>query len=224
MSVKKLVFSSLLFSAICLLPVSAQTMDSMKVKTDSLRTKYEKRVHRYREGWGNIIPTYLKVQYAGGMGMFSFGFGWDYGHHNQWETDLLFGYLPRFDSSDSKLTMTLKQNFIPWQVSLGREYNFNPITCGIYFNTVFDDQFWVNEPDRYPKGYYGFSSKIRTHIFVGQRFTCNIRDSRIRHWKDITFFYEFSTCDLYIVSAFTNKYLKLTDIISLSLGLKFQIF
>ena len=41
--------------------------------------------------------------------------------------------------------------------------------------------------------------------------------------KEITFFYEISTCDLYVVSAFTNKYLKPKDYLSLSFGIKLQL-
>ena len=44
----------------------------------------------------------------------------------------------------------------------------------MYLNTVFGDEFWVNEPERYPKGYYGFSSKVRIHVFLGQRITYDI--------------------------------------------------
>jgi hypothetical protein len=42
--------------------------------------------------------------------------------------------------------------------------------------------------------------------------------------KSITAFYEISTCDLYVVSAFNNSYLKPDDYLRLSFGLKFQIF
>ena len=54
-------------------------------------------------------------------------------------------------------------------------------------NTVFGDQFWVNEPDRYPKGYYGFSSKVRFHIFMGQRLTYDIDPQRRFLAKSVTF-------------------------------------
>ena len=202
----------------------SQTLDSLDGDKVHKISYYENRIHKYREGWGNVIPTYFKAQFAGGMGVLSLGFGWDYGHHDQWETDLMFGYLPKFNTRKNKVTMTLKQNFIPWQKKIGKEYSYNPFICGLYLNTVFSDQFWVKEPDRYPKGYYGFSSKIRFHAFIGQRFTYNIRENKFKHWKDISFFYEISTCDLYVVSAFTNKDIRLKDILSLSLGVKFQIF
>ena len=51
--------------------------------------KYDKRVHRYRRAWEALIPTHTKLQYAGGMGLLSWGIGWDYGKRGQWETDLL---------------------------------------------------------------------------------------------------------------------------------------
>ena len=42
-----------------------------------------------------LIPTHTKSQFAGNMGLLSFGTGWDYGRRNQWETDVFFGVLPR---------------------------------------------------------------------------------------------------------------------------------
>lgn len=80
-----------------------------------------------------------------------------------------FGLHPRYSSKHFKMTMTLKQNYIPWSIWLGKDFSLEPLTTGIYFNTVFSDDFWTSEPERYPRGYYGFSTRIRTHIFLGQR-------------------------------------------------------
>lgn len=44
-----------------------------------LNSKYDKRVHRYRRNWEKLIPTHTKIQFAGNMGLLSFGTGWDYG-------------------------------------------------------------------------------------------------------------------------------------------------
>ena len=186
--------------------------------------KYDKRIHRYRGHWEKLIPTHTKVQFAGNMGLLSFGTGWDYGKKNQWETDVFLGFIPKYDSKRTKVTMTLKQNYMPWSLNLGRGFSTEPLTCGIYFNTVFGNEFWVHEPDRYPKGYYGFSSKIRSHIFLGQRLTYHIDPQRRYTAKSITFFYELSTCDLYLISAATNSYLRPRDYLSLSFGLKLQLF
>ncbi len=183
---------------------------------------FDKRIHRYRKSWENLIPTHNKIQLAGNMGLLSIGFGWDYGHHNQWETDLLFGYLPKHDSKRDKITFTVKQNYIPWSRPLHPRLSLEPLTCGLYLNTMFGDEFWVKEPERYPEGYYGFSSKVRIHVFIGQRLTYTVDPRRRFFSKEVTLFYELSTCDLYMVSAFTNRYLKPRDYLCLSFGLKLQ--
>ena len=188
------------------------------------QNKYDHRIRRYRNRWEALIPVYSKIQFAGNIGLISVGPGWDYGRHNQWETDMLFGILPKYQSKKAKLTFTLKQNYIPWDLRIKESpFSINPLTCGMYVNTVFGDDFWVNEPDRYPKGYYGFSSKIRFHVFLGQRVTFNIDQKHRFMAKQISLFYEISTCDLYVISAFTNKYLKPKDYLSLSFGIKMQL-
>lgn len=185
--------------------------------------RYKKRVNQYRDLWEALMPTYSKIQYAGGMGLINVGVGWSYGKNKQWETDAFLGFIPRYSSDNSKLTMTFKQNFIPWKKPLNESLTFEPFTCSLYFNTVFSDEFWTNEPDRYPKGYYGFSTRIRTHISVGQRLCIQIPDKKRIFSRSVTAFYEISTCDLYVVSAFTN-HLSPDDFLRLSFGLKFDIF
>lgn len=203
---------------------SAFKADSVIKNTpvQTIHTAYDKRIHRFRKSWESLIPTHSKIQFAGNMGLLSFGTGWDYGKHNQWETDLLFGFIPKYDSKRTKMTMTIKQNYMPWSIDLGKGFSTEPFACGLYLNTVFGDEFWVHEPERYPKGYYGFSSKIRIHIYIGQRLTYEIDPRRRFLAKSVTFFYEISTCDLYLISAATNKYLRPSDYLSLSFGLKFQ--
>ena len=185
-------------------------------------TRYDNRVHRFRRNWNGLSDS-LKIQYAGNMGLLSFGTGWDYGKRNQWETDVLLGFIPKYSSKKAKVTMTLKQNYMPWSINLGKGFSTEPLACGLYLNTVFGNQFWVNEPERYPKGYYGFSSKVRFHVFMGQRPTYDIDPQRrFILAKSVTFFYEISTCDLYVISAVNNSYLRPRDYLSLSFGLKFQ--
>lgn len=41
--------------------------------------------------------------------------------------------------------------------------------------------------------------------------------------KSIELYYELNTCDLYILSAVTNRYLKLRDILGLAIGLKLEM-
>jgi hypothetical protein len=112
-----------------LLPASAAMADD--AEEDSVYTqqppgmsRYDRRLHRYRKHWAALIPTEILGQYAGNMGAFSMGMGWDYGSRRQWETYLLFGFIPKCSSSRPKMTMTLKQNYVPWNIPLGHGFQF----------------------------------------------------------------------------------------------------
>lgn len=186
----------------------------------SAQELYDKRVKQYTMIWNKLIPRYSKVQFAGSMGLLSIGGGWNYGN-NHWETDVLFGLVPKNTDRHAMATLTFKQNYMPWQVALNEHLFFEPLSCGIYLNTLLDKDFWVFNPDRYPDGYYTFSTRLRIHAFIGQRISLNLSKSHPN--KAITLFYELSSCDLYLISAIQNRYLKPSDYLSLSFGVKFQI-
>lgn len=204
---------------------AADTAAADTARGGSLLTRYDRRVHRYRLRWQSLIPTQSVIQYAGNMGLLSFGVGWDYGRRKQWETHLLLGFLPRYGSSRAKATMTLKENFIPWSLYLGRGWAVEPLSVGLYLNTVFGSEFWSRQPARYPDSYYPFlSTKVRVNVFVGQRLELTLPHNRRKFVKGITAFYELSTCDLYLRALVQDSHVRLTDIFGLSLGLKFQVF
>lgn len=175
---------------------------------------------RLLTAWQKMIPRYAKIQFAGGMGLLSAGVGWNYGHNKSWETEVLWGFVPTFSNDETKITMTLRENYIPWSVRLGRGWSLQPLSCGIYMNTVFDGNFWIKEPLRYPSGYYSFSTKIRTHAYLGQRIS--FYDKKLTR-RTMSLFYELSTCDLYIINACSNRYVRLSDILSLSFGFRIQL-
>jgi len=183
--------------------------------------RHQRKLQQYQSRWNALIPKYQNVQYAGSMGLFSLGVGWDYGRRKQWESELMFGVIPRFSSHKAKVTFTLKQNYVPWEVRLGERWWLEPLETGLYVNTVLSDEFWVKEPERYPSNYYKFSTRIRFHIFTGQRVAMDL--GLHSPFRRLTAFYELSTCDLYLISKATNKYVKLWDILSLSFGVKLHI-
>lgn len=185
------------------------------------QNRHEVKLEKYKSNWNKLIPRYQKLQFAGSMGLFSIGAGWDYGKKKQWETDILIGYLPKFDGDGGHATITLKQNYIPWKLSLKNDrWGLEPFTASFYMNKIFGDNFWTREPDKYPDGYYGLATNLRFNLAFGQRFRFKVKSVSLS--DEVTLFYEFVTNDLYIISAFTNKYLRITDIFSLSLGIKFQ--
>ena len=210
----------------CVLAQQNAVADTALAARDTVvkHSRYDNRIHRYRRYWGALIPTQTVLQTCGNMGLFSFGVGWDYGKHRQWETQLLFGYIPKYDSNNAKMTMTLKQNYIPWSVTMGHGWAFEPLECGLYFNTVFGSDFWTKQPSKYGSGYYPFSTRIRPNIFVGERFTVDVPANRRKFVKSVTFFYELSTNDIYFMRFYRNGSAGFWDVFGLSLGIKTQLF
>ena len=234
------IFSIMLFcKCLCVVAMSPDSIsvnDSLKYFVyDSLAergvyvrkgelTEYDRRIDKYRKSWAALIPTQAIIQNAGNMGFISAGIGWDYGRHSQWETNILLGYLPKYNSNRGKLTMTLKQNYIPWSVYIKDGWSIEPLSCGLYLNTVFGHEFWGRQPGRYPDKYYeALSTKMRANVFLGQRLTKIIPHNKRKKIKSITAFYEVSTCDLYIRSMIIDDYLSLWDILGLSVGIKIQM-
>ncbi len=207
---------------------STKVIDNTKVQ-EVQESKYEQHLERRAKVWASLIPTHFVIQNAGNMGVISLGVGWSYGKNRKWETDLLFGYIPRHDSSRGKLTTTLKGNYIPWRIDLnpsnpasGTHWKIEPFTVSLYLNTVYGHEFWKSQPGRYPDKYYEFlSTKFRLNVAFGQRITLKIPENKRKLHNRISLFYEVGTCDLYIRSLFQGQDVSFGDILGLSIGLKF---
>jgi hypothetical protein len=167
-----------------------------------------------------LIPKYLKLQYAGSMGMFSAGTGWMYGKE-RWETDLLTGFAPTGSGRRNLFTVTLKQNYIPWRIKTSGVLSLEPLAAGFYINAILNDKnLWSASPERYPDGYYAHSNRFKFHVFIGQGLAYNMEKTGLPV-KSVSAFYEVSSLDLYLRNLFMgNGYLKPEDYISLSLGLR----
>lgn len=196
--------------------------DTLVLDQSGHLSPYDRRVMNYRKHWDVLIPTSGVIQVCGNMGIVSMGIGWAYGKRRQWETQLLLGYIPKFDSDDEKWTLTLKQNFIPWKKPMGKGWTFEPLECSLYFNTVFGHDFWTKQPTKYESGYYPFSTRIRPNLAFGERFKYDIPHNKRKRIKSITFFYELGTNEIYALRFFRNGNAGFWDVFGLSLGVKVQ--
>ena len=187
------------------------------------KTIYERHNCQYRDFWFKLIPNQVTVQYAGSIGVASLGFGWHYGKHLNWETDMMLGFVPKYNSEETKVTFTVKERYIPWHLNISSRWSVEPLTTGLFFNSIFGEGFWSKEPSRYPDRYYGFSTRVRANIFLGQRLTYRIPSKKRHFFRSISAYYEFSSCDMYIISSITNKNVKFGDILSFAAGLKLNI-
>ena len=170
----------------------------------------------------DLIPDHFVMQSGGGMGIASVGTGWSYGSGKRWETDICIGLIPKYDSSSANAIISVKENFCPWKIRLNDKFNYEPLTASIYFTSIISNNFWAKQPDRYPSGYYILPTKFRINISLGQRINWSLPENKSKI-KSLTAFYELSTCDIYILSACGNKYLKPDDWLQLCIGLRINI-
>lgn len=183
--------------------------------------KRELFVQAQKNKWMNLMPNFSVVNFYGGMGTVSCGLGWQYGKKRNWETSVFAGFIAKYHSNKPKLTFTLKQVYLPWKITINNKISVEPILGSIYLNTILGRDFWVKDPERYPKGYYSIPTKIRAHIALGQRI--NISFNKLKY-KELSLYYEISSCDMYIITAVQNDYVNIKNIISIAFGLKLQLF
>lgn len=206
-----------------------QTLErTLRIPPDSLRSpnispRYVRHRQRVATNWMRIVPNQFTLQYAGSIGAASVGIGWHYGRARHWETEMLVGFVPRYHARHAHYTFTLKERYVPWHVRLSSRWTLQPLTAGLFFNTISGGEFWRREPDKYPKRYYGFSSKIRTNVFLGERIRYAVPSRRRVFHSAISAYYELSSCDLYIVSKATNKSYPWSRTLSLAFGLCWEL-
>lgn len=224
-SASRRVMLTVVFAVCAFVPsLCAQEADSTLIE-HLVNVRYQERLNHIRQRWMQLIPQIGDVQYAGNIGLVSVGIGWDYGHHDRWETHVMMSYLPQWHADSYDYTFTLKQNYIPWCVCSGRDFMINPVYGTIFMNSIFDREFWGREPEKYNGGhYYRFSSKIRTHIGIGGRISYYIPEQRRMLSRRASFYYELTTYDLAIISSIPNKKISLGDILCLGFGVQYKFF
>ena len=67
------------------------------------------------------------------------------------ETDFLWGFLPKkYAGEKTRLTFTVKQNYIPWSISFDPRWTLEPFYCGLYVTTITGDEFWKESRENIP--------------------------------------------------------------------------
>ncbi|MDO4462842.1 MAG: hypothetical protein Q4C30_10210 [Bacteroidia bacterium] len=190
---------------------------------------YEKRLEKRNDRWNALLPDCFRFQVAGSVGLVNLGLGWHYGKNDRWETDFMFGFVPSGHKEDALVTFTLRETMVPWRLmpfghtkdDNSPHFTIEPLTYGIFFNTILKEDYWTKEPKRYPgRYYYRFSTKVRCHLFVGQRYGIHIPKDKRWMFKEVDFVWELSTADMYAIAMVQNQCVTMKDIMSLSLGVK----
>lgn len=199
------------------LPVEA------RLQGDSARTfssAYEHRMALRAERWNKLIPRMSMLQYAGGFGTVSTGPGWSYARDHCLETHLLIGFIPKRYNRNFYWTLSFRELWMPWRLRTGKhDFEMRPLTLSLSLNSILHEDFWNSQPDRYPSGYYGISTRLRFMLGVGQRFSYNIPEKRRLWGRRISVYYEVSICDLYVRQAILNDGIPFRDLLTIGIGM-----
>ncbi len=164
-----------------------------------------------------LIPQYGIVQFAGSIGLISGGIGYKYGR-NKLETDFLFGYLPEKTGGAELYTAAIKANWLPYQVPLSNVFELTPFTTGLMVSYTFGNEYFLWQPDYYPKGYYTFSTAAHLYYQFGSRINMYFPGKII---PEASFYYELNSSAEAIISLIQNRRaLSPVDIFHLSLGVR----
>ena len=215
--------NSLLTKIFALLAVvGILTTSSKSIAQETYASDTSNQNRPLRKATFQLIPSNYLLQYAGSIGLFSIGTGWDYGKRKQWNTDFIVGYVPKYDFEKPIVTLTLRETYSPWSTKINTLLDYQPLRIGVYFTSSLGEEFWRSLPDKYPTGYYKFSTKLRFQFFLGQNFTFKFKKPN-SYFESIKLYYDIHSNDLYFMSRRDNKYLSGKDYIGLALGMKLQI-
>lgn len=177
-------------------------------------TKAQEQADSVTQRKPRYIPDAAVVQFAGNMGMLSAGPGYDFAKRKL-AADLLYGYVPKFDSDEAEHLLTIKGTYKPWEIKRRRDFTVIPIQIGLGLSYYLNDKYPLVWDEKYPKQYYWWSPKVRLLGFAGATVTRQVRNSKI---KTIGLYSEFGTYDLIFTSWFKDDGIGIGDIVNLSVG------
>ncbi|MGO1243199.1 MAG: hypothetical protein ACTJHT_05905 [Sphingobacterium sp.] len=141
-----------------------------------------------------IMPSNVKIQYAGNIGMFSAGIGYQT-KNKKWKADLFYGVVPSKYADSPIHSVTLKGKY----ATLYRKYEkqniaVNWLNVGMFYNYSFGDKYFLSLPHHYDNGYYYFPTALNVSIFIGS-------EARINNWG---IYYELGATDKRVINYVKN--------------------
>ena len=163
-------------------------------------------------------PDYVKVQFAGNIGLFSAGVGYNV-FKDFMATELLYGYVPESVSEAEKIHVFTLKNTIPVYSRTWDEIQASLIT-GFTFTYETGNNSELKFPDRFPDGYY-FTNAFHVTLFGGVNVHRKFEQSR--RFRGVDFYIEWGAVETYLWYAITSKEVNLKDAFSTALGINLYL-
>lgn len=163
------------------------------------------------------MPDHVKTQFAGNMGVLSLGLGYSF-FNGKLESDMFYGYVGTGQSDHSIQHLTQKNTFYPYSLPVNDVLVWKPVSFGLSFLYKVGDtnrETWLFLPERYPNSYY-FATAFHALVTVGTSMT--YKGPGIL--RNTGMYLEAGTTALYIRNWLSEDFVKLSDIVSLGIGIK----
>jgi len=166
-----------------------------------------------------LLPDYVKLQFAGGIGVISPGIGYTFFKHKL-DVSLFYGYIPEYFTVDDLHSVSLQFTFKFLNFKVSDNIEILPLNIGMFSHHTFGNEFWVKLPDNYPKGYYWWSPGINTGLFIGGEIKTKLLANKTPA-SGLAFYIRVGSRGLYIASKFGNSSIQVKDIIEFGFGVAF---
>ena len=162
-----------------------------------------------------FLPDHVKLQYAGTIGYFSIGAGYQ-NRKEKLEGDLYYGYVPKSVGGVHIHALSGKLTWYPLKKIDLKSFQVKPLSVGTLVSYTFGKQYFLFSPENYPYSYYNFPTALHIGAFIGGQV-----DKTFKNKKRIGLYYELGTTDRELSSYVVNrKSIKPSDILNLAVGIK----
>ncbi|MES2653039.1 MAG: hypothetical protein V4663_14960 [Bacteroidota bacterium] len=149
-----------------------------------------------------IEPHHINLQYAGSIGYFSGGIGYNF-FKEKTALSFHYGYVPKNKGGWMSI-FTAKFEYKPFAIAIKDKIIIHPINPVFFPSYTSGDNFdYQFKTSQYREGYYFWSSALRLHLGAGTEI--KILNNQNAAFKSVSLYAEANTNDLYAISWFENR-------------------
>jgi len=169
--------------------------------------------------YARFLPDYVKLQFAGGIGLLSAGFGYSF-FKEKLEVSYFYGYVPKGVSIDDlhSVSLQITAKFLRFKVNPNIE--IVPLNVGWFIHHTFGNEYWITLPAHYPDEYYWWSPGRNSGIFLGGEIKTKLLSNKTPA-SGTAFYARVGTRGLYVTSKIRNSSIPLRDIVEFGFGVAF---
>lgn len=162
------------------------------------------------------LPDYVKLQFAGGIGLISLGVGYSFLKHKL-DVSYFYGYVPKFVSTDDLHSVSLQITAKLLRYKVSKTVEILPLNFGWFIHHTFGSEYWIKLPSNYPEKYYWWSPGRNSGVFLGGEIRTRFLSNKTPA-SGTAFYIRAGSRGLYIASKFGNSSIPFSDIIEFGFG------